>query len=274
LADAVLPGALDAPSDSGIWDCIVQLTHSYRYARGSGIGRLAAAINAGDADGVAAALAVGDVVQRVDPSGDGTLGAALERMVREGLAEYFAAGDPVERLRALDRFRVLCAHRRGPYGVELVNAQIERLLADAGAIRPDAPFYPGRPILITRNDYQLQLFNGDMGVIADDADRPGSRVAFFLAPDGTPRRFAPSRLPPHETAFAMSVHKSQGSEFDSVAVVLPEQPSPVVTRELLYTAITRARQRVTLFASAAMVAHAVTHRTERASGLREALWDR
>jgi exodeoxyribonuclease V alpha subunit len=270
--DAPLHGAQAETEPRGIEGCIVQLTRSYRYGYDSGIGRLARAINSGDADGVASALAAGGAVARVDPAPGGALGAALEAAVREGFAPYFDAADAVARLRALERFRVLCAHRRGPFGVEPVNAQIEHLLAAAGWIRPDAQFYAGRPILVTRNDYQLQLFNGDVGTIADDAERPGGRVAVFLAPDGTPRRIAPSRLPPHETVFAMSVHKSQGSEFDAVAVLLPEQPSPVVTRELLYTAVTRARQRATVYASAAVVAHAVTHRIARASGLRDALW--
>jgi exodeoxyribonuclease V alpha subunit len=194
--------------------------------------------------------------------------------VLEGFLPYLQHAEPVDRLRALGRFRVLCAHRRGPFGVEAVNAQIEALLAAAGHIRPGAALYAGRPILITRNDYQLELFNGDVGMIAEDSGRPGSTVAVFLGPDGAPRRLAPSRLPPYETVFAMSVHKSQGSEFDAVAVLLPDQPSPIVSRELLYTAVTRARERALISASRAVVEHVVTHRLERASGLRDALWGR
>jgi exodeoxyribonuclease V alpha subunit len=268
----VLPVAAAAPPESGIWDCIVQLSHSYRYGADSGIDRLARAINAGDVAAATAALAAGRGVALVEPSEAGTLGPALEQAVRDGLAAYFAATDPVERLRMLARFRVLCAHRRGPYGVETVNEQIEQLLAGDGLIRPDVAFYHGRPILITRNDYQLQLYNGDVGSIVDDRRRDGAHSAVFLAADGTPRHIAPSRLPPHETVFAMSVHKSQGSEFDSVAILLPEQTSPIVTRELLYTAVTRARRQATLHASQSVVAHAVERRSERASGLRDALW--
>ena len=268
LPDAAAPGA------GGIGDCIVQLTRSYRYRSDGGIGRLARAINAGDVDGVFAALAGGGGVARVDPAPDGALGAALERAVLDGFAAYLRHSEALERLRALGRFRVLCAHRRGPFGVETVNAQIAALLADAGHIRPDGEFYDGRPILITQNDYQLELFNGDVGTMIDDPQRPGAYLAVFVGADGQPRRVAPSRLPPHETVFAMSVHKSQGSEFDAVAVLLPEQPSPIVSRELLYTAVTRAREQVTLYGSHAVVEHAVTHRIERASGLRDALWGR
>jgi exodeoxyribonuclease V alpha subunit len=268
-----LPLAPDAPATSGISDCIVELRRSYRYQLDSGLGRLARAINAGDADGVFAALSDGADADRVDPApSGGGLGAALERAVCDGFAPYCAAADAVERLRALERFRVLCAHRRGAFGVETVNAQIERLLAGAGYLRTDGVFYVGRPILITHNDYQLQLFNGDVGTVVADRDRPSGRLAVFLGPGGTPRRVAPSRLPPHETAFAMSVHKGQGSEFDTVAVVLPEQPSPILSRELLYTAVTRARLRATVSGSREVVAYAVTHPIERASGLRDALW--
>src|SRR5262249_35024064 len=133
-------------------------------------------------------------------------------------------------------------------------------------------FYPGRPILVTRNDYALQLFNGDVGTIVPDPERSGGLVAVFLGPGGAPRRIAPSRLPPHETVFATSVHKGQGSEFDAVAVLLPDQASSLVTRELLYTAITRARSRAEIYGSREVVADAVAHRSERASGLRDALW--
>jgi exodeoxyribonuclease V alpha subunit len=270
----MLPRGAAAPTRSGIWDCIVSLTRSYRYRVESGIGRLAAAINAGDVDGVGAALAAGGGVMRIDPAPAGALGPQLERAVRDGFAPYCAAADALQRLEALQRFRVLCAHRRGPFGVEQLNAQIEQLLAAAGQLRTDAVFYLGRPILVTENDYQVQLFNGDVGTIAAHPQRPNERVAVFLAPDGSPRYVAPARLPPHETAFAMSVHKSQGSEFDAVAVLLPDEPSPITSRELLYTAVTRARERVVLSARPAVIAHAVTHRSERASGLRDALWER
>ena len=267
-----LPLASAAPDREGIWDSIVSLRRSYRYRPDSGIGRVASAINAGDLDAVLEALAAGAGVARIDPAADGTLGAELERAVLDGFLPAVTLRDPVARLQAFNRFRVLCAHRRGPFGVEAANAHIEGLLAAAGYLRTDNAFYVGRPILITRNDYQLELFNGDVGTIAEDADEPGRTVAVFLGPGGVPRRLAPSRLPPHETVFAMSVHKSQGSEFDAVAVLLPEQPSPIVSRELLYTAITRARERVMLSANQAVIESAVAHRLERASGLRDALW--
>lgn len=259
-----------APAPGGIAGDIVQLRHSYRFA--GGIGRLATAINAGDAAAAWAALSEGSEVGWQAAAADGGLGAEGEQLVRRGLEAFHRAGDARQRLRALERFRVLCAHRRGPGGVETVNRQIEQLLADQGVLRIDDEQYVGRPILVTRNDYQLQLFNGDVGIIAAAGDGSGRRQAVFVAPGGGERRVSPARLPPHETVFAMSVHKSQGSEFDAVAVVLPPEPSPVVSRELLYTAVTRARERVTLIGPRAVIEHAVRHAIARASGLRERLW--
>ncbi|MFN8640835.1 MAG: exodeoxyribonuclease V subunit alpha [Candidatus Binatia bacterium] len=261
-----------APTAGGIWDDIVQLDRSYRFA--AGICRLAAAINAGDRAAVWAALDGGAEVDWQAPGTDGGLAPASERLVLDGFAAYAAARAPRDRLQALERFRVLCAHRHGPGGVTALNAQIERLLAAREVIRPEGEQYVGRPILITRNDYQLRLFNGDVGIIAAVPGERSRREAVFVAPDGSERRLSPSRLPPHETVFAMSVHKSQGSEFDAVAVVLPPEPSPVVSRELLYTAVTRARRAASIVAPRAVVDPAVAHAIARASGLRERLWGR
>ena len=178
-----------------------------------------------------------------------------------------------ERLRSLERFRVLCAHRRGAHGVETTNDRIERALVEEGIVRVDGPTYAGRPIMVTRNDYQVGLFNGDVGLIVADARASGAARWRCSSPRrGSPRRLSPSRLPPHETVFAMSVHKSQGSEFDEVAVLLPERVSPVLSRELLYTAVTRARRGVTIYATRDIVAQAIARPIERASGLRDALW--
>lgn len=269
-----LPPSPQAPLQTGIWDCIVQLTRSYRYGPESGIGTLARAINAGDVDTALAILESPDYreVTRVEPVPSDDLGEPLRSAVIRGFGAYLTAGTPLAQLRELERFRVLCAHRRGPSGVDQVNRQIEAALADAELIRPQRSTYVGRPVMVTRNDYQLGLFNGDVGILGDDPARPGGSFALFAGSEDSVRRFSPSRLPPHETVFAMSIHKSQGSEFDAVAVLLPETVSPVVSRELLYTAVTRARRAVTIHASREVVAHAIERRIERASGLRDALW--
>jgi exodeoxyribonuclease V alpha subunit len=127
--------------------------------------------------------------------------------------------------------------------------------------------------MVTRNDYGLGLFNGDVGVLWPDASGGGSLRAFFPVAGGGLRAVPPGRLPPHETVYAMTVHKGQGSEFDEVLLVLPDRPSPVLTRELLYTAVTRARRRVEIWGTESVVAAAVGARVQRTSGLRDALWE-
>ncbi len=264
-------GATGAPSPP-LAPSIVRLTRSWRYDPTSGIGALARAVNAGDAEAAVRVLedeALADVALAPPPPAD-ALGHALSDEVVRGYGAYLAATGAAERLRCFGRFRVLSAHRRGPWGVETLSARIEQALRDRGLLSPArGAHYPGQPLLVTRNDYEAGLFNGDVGMIEDEGE--GLR-AFFVAPDGTWRALAPARLPAHETVFAMTVHKSQGSELDEVAVVLPPEPSPVVTRELLYTAVTRARRRVTVHATPDVIAAAVRTRVRRASGLRDRLW--
>lgn len=268
-----LPIASDAPEQTGIWDCIVQLTRSYRYSESSGIGALARAINAGDANTALDLLSSADgTIGRIDPAADWEMSAALRAAVRGGFEPYLQESDTGEQLRLLERFRVLCAHRRGIGGVETLNRQVEETLRDAGLLIPDGATYTGRPLIITQNDYQVRLFNGDVGLVARDPERADGRLVVFPGEQGQLRHLAPSRLPPHDTVFAMSIHKSQGSEFDEVAVVLPQKPSPVLSRELLYTAVTRARQRVTVHAAPEILRAAIERRIERASGLRDLLW--
>ncbi|MEP7122481.1 MAG: exodeoxyribonuclease V subunit alpha [Byssovorax sp.] len=276
---AEITGAAPPPGEStgtatGVWDCVAQLTRSYRYAESSGIGVLARAVNAGDVAAVHRILSSGeypDVTLRPFP-GTG-LGEELKALIVEGYRPYLTAASAAAKFEAFNRFRVLCAHRRGPHGVIDTNEQAERALTAARLITRSGPVYAGRPVLVTTNDYNVRLFNGDIGLLLEDEASRGRLVATFSTPDGTTRALAPSRLPPHETAFAMTIHKSQGSEFDEVVVLLPPGISPILSRELVYTAVTRARKKVTIFGDADVVAHAVSRRIERASGLREAIWE-
>jgi exodeoxyribonuclease V alpha subunit len=157
--------------------------------------------------------------------------------------------------------------------VDALNAEAERLLGLDPGLDLSGALQPGRPIGITRNDYELELYNGDVGIVARDPENPqrGMRV-FFRAADGGGRWLSPLSIRSAETVFATTVHKSQGSEFASIALVLPEEASPVLSRELVYTAISRARESLTLFASRAVLSEAIARRIERSSGLSQALW--
>ena len=186
--------------------------------------------------------------------------------------------DPQEALDELDRFRILCAVNQGELGVDTINARAAAVLAAEGKNRIPGGFnsewYHGRPILITANDYNLGLFNGDVGIAMalETAHDKTCHVYFRGGSAGTLQRFAPSRLPRHQDVYAMTIHKSQGSEFDEVLLVLPEKDNPLLTRELLYTGITRAKRKLSILASESVIRNAVSRRIERASGLRDALW--
>ena len=173
-------------------------------------------------------------------------------------------------LSAFERFRLLCAVREGDWGVAGLNAAIERGLADAGLLSRRGEWYEGRPVMVTRNDYGVGVFNGDIG-IALRSPTGGPLRACFLEGHSV-RSVAVSRLSEVETAIAMTVHKSQGSEFEHTVLVLPDEASRVLTRELVYTGVTRARQAFTLVAGRdRALVEALGEKTRRSSGLLEAL---
>jgi exodeoxyribonuclease V alpha subunit len=175
-------------------------------------------------------------------------------------------------LNFFEEFRILCAVRQGPFGVVALNRIVERVLKEANLIKAEGHWYNGRPIMITRNDYNLRLFNGDVGVILPDYGQDNELRAFFRDAGGNIRKFPPVMLPEHETVFAMTVHKSQGSEFESILFILPDYDSPVLTRELIYTGITRARRNVEIWGSEGIFRAAVSRRIMRTSGLYDALY--
>ncbi|MBW2524767.1 MAG: exodeoxyribonuclease V subunit alpha [Deltaproteobacteria bacterium] len=256
---------------AGIQDCMIHLSYSFRYGAGSRLDDVASAIRAGDADRVVEVLGTGEPswLRPLDETHD--LEQVLSAMVLDAFAELGSAAVP-DKLALLDRFRILCAHRRTRFGVDGVNAFVEELLHRHGHVDAVGEWYDGRPIMITSNDYALDLFNGDVGVVGRAAGG-SDLLAFFPARDGEGlRSLPPARLPAHETVFAMTVHKSQGSEFDRVALLLPEQASPLLTRELVYTGITRAKERVDVCGSEEVLRQAIDRRIERPSGLADALW--
>jgi exodeoxyribonuclease V alpha subunit len=258
----------------GIDDAIVVLDRVHRFRADSGIASVAAAIQRGDEDGAVAALRAADDVRWIDHTAVDQPDGALRRDVVEAAGAAMLAardGDAPTALRGLEQLRVLCAHRRGPAGVAGWVQRIERwLLADVAGVDLRGRWYAGRPVLITENDLRLQVVNGDVGIVVQQPD--GRRSVALAAVDGAePRLVAPTRLPATETVHAMTIHKSQGSQFAHVVVVLPDDGSPLLTRELLYTALTRGRERATLVAGEPAVRAAVRARAARASGLGPAL---
>jgi exodeoxyribonuclease V alpha subunit len=260
---ALCRAALSAPDASPLRQCITVLTRSWRFEQQPAIGALAAAILAGDVKQVATVCADpgSPDVQALDATlgGDTFLAPILPNLQR-----CVAARSAEALLDALESFRLLSPEREGRFGVEGLNQMVERWLARQG-LSTQGTWYHGRPVLVTANDYGTGVFNGDLGVVWRD----GPNVSVhFRAAHGTTRAIAPVRLPTVETAWAMTVHKSQGSEFDDVLVVVPERESRVMNRELLYTAVTRARKRVIIVGSAGAVANAIRRQVGRTSGLR------
>lgn len=268
-AGAVFADLCASAEAGGVLQCgYAQLTHSFRFGNDAGIGQLARALRSGDGAGAA---------QRLEEGGEGLhwhagdTPEALLAAVRAGYQAFVAAvaagAAPDELHRIFGRFRVLSAYREGPVGVRRLNEGMEHALGVARRQR----WYAGRPVMIAANDYGLGLFNGDIGIAAVDTSN-GELKVWFAGEQGL-RAFAPTRLPAHETAWAMTVHKSQGSEFDRVLVALRDQAAEakLLTRELLYTAVTRAKQQVELWGNAAVIEAACQRKVTRLSGLAERL---
>jgi exodeoxyribonuclease V alpha subunit len=274
LAGEEIKGSSDGRDKPGPGDCIVELQKSYRFSGESGIGTVSRAVNEGDSGRAFTLLKKGefrDLHWQELPEPD-AFPRALKGRIIEGFAGYLRATRPEEAFELFNRFRILCALREGPYGVSALNQLVEQTLKGEGLIKRESQWYRGRPVLVTRNDYNLKLFNGDVGIILPDPTAGNQPRAFFQAADGSIRRISPLRLPEHETVYAMTVHKSQGSEFGRVLFFLPERAVPLLTRELVYTGITRAREKVEVWGKEEVFCTAVSRRIDRTSGLRDAIW--
>jgi exodeoxyribonuclease V alpha subunit len=262
LADLVagFEGFADSPVSA------LQTTHRF----GAHIGALAQALRDGDADRVMAELHAGsDEVELVDPDDDAAMASFRSRVadVAEDLRRAGEAGDEARALAALARHRLLCAHREGPYGVSGWNRQVERLVSERTGVTHYDEWYAGRPILVTANDYDQLLNNGDMGATV----MVEGRLRVVVQVGSTVREFATTRLSGVETVHAMTVHKSQGSQAHTVSVVLPDEDSRLLTRELFYTAVTRAQEHVRVVGTEAAIRAAIGREVQRASGLGERL---
>jgi exodeoxyribonuclease V alpha subunit len=288
---------------------LTQLRVSHRFTSDSGIGKLATALNAGQFQQVQqsfqqyddinfyANLAAPYSKETARETRDAEY--AWQQQVINGYSHYLNAieqgAGPYDVLQLFNEFQLLCALRQGSSGLHALNERVQKLLQSQGLLSIDNTasmeqnrWYVGRPVMISRNDYELNLFNGDIGIammVAGQDDRQELRVCFVAADSSAKpvvetsgallanvRPLLPTRLPDHETAFAMTVHKSQGSEFSDVALVLPEKHSPVISRELIYTAITRSKKSFSLYANDEVLAAGVNSQIERASGLRDLLF--
>ena len=274
---SVLADIADAAAEPGspLRPALATLRTNHRFGSDSTIYRLCETVRVGDA---AAALAIASAPERPDfaakslPS-PSALSQHLKEAAVSGFGPFLAERDPAAALTAFGRFRILAALRKGPYGVEDLNRRVEAILRAEGLLHGHGPRQAGMPILIQRNDYQLGLFNGDIGILLPAPGADDSLWAWF--PGSTPEtplmKIPPARLPEHEPAFAMTVHKSQGSEFENVLFLLPDRDTPVLSRELIYTGLTRARNRVEVWTASDVFVTGVTRKTRRASGLRDAL---
>jgi exodeoxyribonuclease V alpha subunit len=259
-----LPAA--AASPRVIDQCRVELTQSWRFEAEGGIGQLARAVRAGQQQQTLALLTAStQALEWRHLSGQQAL-TWIKAQAEQGFTELMQAQTPSAALKALDNFRILCALRRGHPGVETINPLVEQHLRHLGWIQDSGDLYRGRPLMISRNDPALGLFNGDTGVLWPDEQ--GHMRAWFQLADGSLKALMPNRLPALETAFALSIHKAQGSEFTRLLLLLPDRAdSPLLTRELLYTGISRAREQVSLLASPEVLQAALGRVVQRASGL-------
>ncbi|CAK2469265.1 exodeoxyribonuclease V subunit RecD [Vibrio crassostreae] len=275
-------GAVNPPE---IADSLCMLQKSYRFDARSGIGQLAKAINNGSANQVDQVFAKGFGDIENHPLSSDSYNLMLRTLVNEYGAYLNRMNVPLEELETqearaksvLDLFsqcRLLCSIREGDFGVKGLNHRIERALAARRLVNPhnDELWYHGRPVMVTRNDHGLGLYNGDIGIcmLESDSNQPESTPrlkVYFELPDGSVKAVLPSRVPEHETAYAMTIHKSQGSEFDLTLMILPPDFSPILTRELIYTGITRAKKQLMMFSDTNVLKRGIKVKTERVSGL-------
>ena len=277
LARSVAAQNLDAGATNaaaGFCDSVIELKMSRRFSEASGIAAISRAVKSGDQEALLAVFdheSEGrDVVWRDLPSPK-TFAAQLTEKIQPWLKKLCLCNSAAEALALLGEQGILCALRQGPWGVDTVNQLIEASLARHGLRPAGHEHYPGRPLLIRENNYHLDLFNGDIGVVQSvEQGNNGLRVFFPKADNGV-RSFSLFRLPAYEPAFALTVHKSQGSEFKRVLLILPDMPSPVLCRELIYTGLTRARESVEVWGSRQVFRQALVAQSNRQSGLRDGL---
>ncbi len=255
-----------------IMDSIILLKKNYRFT--GSIYALSQAVNSGNHKFALNILRNSDTqISWIDPEKNNQYRNILKEEFIEFFIQYISAENAEEAFHIFNSFRVLCALRKGPFGVVTINAWIEQILEEQGMINPYKRFYNNRPILIIQNDYNTGLFNGDIGLIRKDNKSGNNLYAFFKDADGNFRKISPYTLPEHETVFSMTVHKSQGSEFDKVILILPDKPGSIITRELIYTGITRTKSNIQIISKESVFKHGISNYIKRTSGIYKALWE-
>jgi exodeoxyribonuclease V alpha subunit len=261
---------------SPLQSCMVYLSKNYRFGETNGIYNISKAVNQGNtikAENIINNPESYPEIKWTDIKDIQNPKKNLQNEVMSFHETYLNCKQPEDAILALNKFRILCAIRKGPFGVERINGYITEILASKGLIQPNKRWYHGRPIMITQNDATIGLYNGDIGIIFKDKSDHNSLKAFFIKTDSTVKKYLPARLPEHETVYAMTVHKSQGSEFDHVLFILPDKLSKILTRELIYTGLTRSRLSIRIWGDRSIFHAAVKNQIQRQSGLSSALWN-
>ena len=276
LTDEKIAGSIKQHKDiKALHDCIVVLKKNYRFADSSGIGGLSQAVKLGDIDQALSLLKSENdrsIIFEEILSADNFKRILTDKIIGF-YSEYLKTDDPGIALELFSRFKILCAVKMGQFGVYAVNTIVEKILSRENLIQTENLWYRGRPVLITSNDYNLGLFNGDVGITMHSAGSGSNDMhVFFRGTSGELRRFLPYRLPQHETVYAVTVHKSQGSEFENVYLILPDKDYPVLSRELIYTGITRACQSVAILGKEEVLRTSISRVIKRKSGLHDFLW--
>ncbi len=252
-------------------DNIIELETSFRFDEKSGIKKLSTLVNNKKAEDALAYLKEkkGKNIGFFSIYDKADLYSELKNICTSAYKDYIRADDPAESLFLFNRSKILCAVRKGYYGVSALNGYIEEILEQEGLISTEKRWYHKKPVLITKNDYDTNLFNGDTGVVFNNEVL--SSYAVFPDDNDAVQRISCKRLTFYDTAYAMTVHKSQGSEFEDIFLILPDRDYPVLTKELIYTAITRAKEKVFILGSEEVFITAVKRSTERTSGFEDVL---
>ncbi|MCG8338669.1 MAG: exodeoxyribonuclease V subunit alpha [Proteobacteria bacterium] len=252
-------------------ESIVELQYSYRFEQSPGIGEISSFINQGDVDGVLKTVkkATDNSLVLQDQPKSGQLKSKLNQLVTSRIKPLLEAKSLAEGFVALEQFKILCSYRKGEFGVEAVNRAIEQLLVEQGVIKGQQDIYKGKPIIVKQNDYQVNLYNGDTGIIWPDKN--GRLRAYFPAGKQIFSDIGITRLPPHQAAYALTIHESQGSEFSDILIVLGDKASPLLSKELLYTAVTRAKANIEIWADRELLSFAITNTVQRQTGLQQKL---